>query len=40
MDANDTPEHDSTDEFRLHDEVRVGTRLNGNNVSFRGTVIG
>jgi hypothetical protein len=40
VDANDTPEHDSTDEFRLHDEVRVGTRLNGNNVSFRGTVIG
>jgi hypothetical protein len=29
-----------TDEFRLHDEVRVGTRIDGHNVSFRGTVIG
>ena len=31
---------DSVDEFRVHDEVRVGTRLDGKIVSFRGTVIG
>ena len=31
---------DKVDDFRIHDEVRVGTRLGGKNVSFRGTVIG
>ena len=31
---------DKVDDFRVHDEVRVGTRLDGENVSFRGVVIG
>jgi hypothetical protein len=38
--ASDTTDQDTVDDFRLHDEVRVGTRLDGHNISFRGTVIG
>jgi hypothetical protein len=38
--ASETPDQGTVDDFRLHDEVRVGTRLDGRGVSFRGTVIG
>ena len=40
MPASEPIEQEGSDEFHLHDEVRVGTRLRGQNVSFRGTVIG
>ena len=40
MGANEAIDQDAVDEFRLYDEVRVGTRLDGHAVSFRGTVIG
>jgi hypothetical protein len=33
-------DQDTVDDFRVHDEVRVGTRIDGHNVSVRGTVIG
>ena len=37
---NETTEPETVDDFRLHDEVRIGTRLDGRMVHFRGTVIG
>jgi hypothetical protein len=40
MPATEQNDHDTSDDFRVHDEVRVGTRVDGQNVHFRGTVIG
>lgn len=40
MAASETPNQVTVDDFRLHDEVRVGTRLEGHRASFRGVVIG
>jgi hypothetical protein len=37
---NEETQQEAVDDFRIHDEVRVGTRLEGRSVSFRGTVIG
>jgi PilZ domain len=40
MAVSETPDEGTVDDFRLQDEVRVGTRLDGRNVTFRGVVIG
>jgi c-di-GMP-binding flagellar brake protein YcgR len=40
MTQSETPDQGTVDDFRIQDEVRVGTRLEGRGVSFRGTVIG
>jgi len=38
--ASEQNDQEGSDDFHVHDEVRVGPRINGHNVSFRGTVIG
>ena len=40
MASSEEPVQETIDDFRIHDEVRVATRLDGRSVSFRGTVIG
>ena len=40
MAATESSDQDAGDDFRLQDEVRVSTRIDGRSVSFRGTVIG
>lgn len=37
---SEVADQDTFDDFRIHDEVRVSTRLEGRSVTFRGTVIG
>ncbi len=39
VESSETADEEGFDDFRIHDEVRVGTRLHGRSVTFRGTVI-